>query len=42
MTKLVDDAMFAEAIEAAGFSLDGAVAGPFALASPSYKAVNCH
>jgi hypothetical protein len=39
MTKLVDDAMFAEAIEAAGFSLDGAVAGPFALASPSYKAL---
>ena len=39
MTRLVDDAMFAEAITAAGFSMDGAVAGPAALASPSYKAL---
>lgn len=39
MTRLVDDAMFAKAITAAGFSMDGAVAGPAALASPSYKAL---
>lgn len=39
MNGLVSDAMMAEAVAAAGLSMDGAIAGPAALASPSYQAL---
>lgn len=39
MTQLVDDTMMAEAVSAAGLSMDEAEPGPAPLASPSYKAV---
>ena len=39
MTGLVDEAMMAETLLAAGFSMEGAVPGPSPLASPSYKAL---
>jgi thiamine kinase-like enzyme len=39
MSQLVDDNMMAETVAAAGLSLVGSVAGPEALASPSYKAL---
>ncbi|WP_300585307.1 phosphotransferase [Marivita sp.] len=39
MTQLVDDTMMAEAVAAAGLSMDGAKPGPAPLASPSYKAL---
>lgn len=39
MTGLVDDKMMAEAVDAAGLSMNHAVPGPDALASPSYKAL---
>ncbi|QRZ14538.1 phosphotransferase (plasmid) [Paracoccus methylovorus] len=39
MSGLVTDEMMAEAVVAAGLSMQGAIAGPSALASPSYKAL---
>ncbi|WP_394689837.1 phosphotransferase family protein [Hoeflea sp.] len=39
MNGLVSDTMMAEAVTAAGFAMDGAIAGPAALASPSYQAL---
>ncbi|AJE47564.1 phosphotransferase family protein [Celeribacter indicus] len=39
MSVLVDDAMMAEAVRAAGLSMEGATDGPAALASPSYRAL---
>ena len=39
MSGLVTDAMMAEAVAAAGLSMQDAVAGPSALASPSYQAL---
>jgi thiamine kinase-like enzyme len=39
MSGLVSDAMMAETVAAAGYSMDTATTGPDALASPSYKAL---
>lgn len=39
MNGLVSDAMMAETVMTAGLSLDGAIEGPAALASPSYQAL---
>jgi thiamine kinase-like enzyme len=39
MNGLVSDAMMAETVAAAGLSMEGAIAGPGALASPSYQAL---
>ncbi|MDZ7600238.1 MAG: phosphotransferase [Hoeflea sp.] len=39
MSGLVSDVMMAAAVTAAGLSMDGATAGPAALASPSYQAL---